>query len=203
VNEKRAFQAAGKGEQAASPTQAQSNHDAAYSGPPLPDHQTELKILQSLRRIIRAVDTHSRSLSGRFGITGPQLVCLTTLCEAGPMTGAELSRRVFVSASTITGIIDRLEKGGYVERRRDDVDRRRVLLHPTREGFELAQVAPSPLQERFVERLRDLPEPDRREINEALERVVELMEAREIDASPILTTGDIREHELEADKQTN
>jgi DNA-binding MarR family transcriptional regulator len=202
VNEKRALETAGMGEQAASPKQDQSELDAAYSGPPLPDHQPELKILQSLRRIIRAVDTHSRSLSGRFGITGPQLVCLTTLCDGGPMTGAELSRRVFVSASTITGIIDRLEKSGYVQRRRDAVDRRRVLLPPTEAGHELAENVPSPLQERFVERLRDLPEPDRKEISGALERVVELMEAHEIDASPILTTGDIGEHEPESDKQT-
>src|SRR5690606_36389384 len=77
----------------------------SYTGPPLPQ-KPEIQILQALRRIIRAVDIHSRELAVRYGITGPQLVCLATLCDDGAMTGAELSCRVFVSASTITGIID-------------------------------------------------------------------------------------------------
>jgi DNA-binding MarR family transcriptional regulator len=126
-----------------------------------------------------------------YGITGPQLVCLVTLCDAGAMTSSELSRRVFVSASTITGIIDRLEKSGYVERKRDTIDRRRVLLHPTEQGFKLAYRAPSPIQDRLMQRLRELPALEQIAISMSLQRIVDLMEARTLDASPILATGDI------------
>ncbi len=164
----------------------------SYTGPPLPP-KPEIQILQALRRIIRAVDIHSRELAVRYGITGPQLVCLATLCDDGAMTGAELSRRVFVSASTITGIIDRLEKRGYVERKRDAVDRRRVLLHATPEGYKLAYNAPSPLQGKLSRRLHELPELERATIGFSLQRVVELMEARDIDASPMLTTGEMQD----------
>jgi DNA-binding MarR family transcriptional regulator len=108
------------------------------------------------------------------------------------MTSAELSRSVFVSASTITGIIDRLEKHGFVERRRDEIDRRRVLLHPTGEGFKLAYRAPSPLQDQLMKRVRELPQEEQDRISESLQRVVDLMEVRSLDASPILTTGDIQ-----------
>ena len=152
----------------------------------------ELNILQSLRRIIRAVDIHSRKLVATYGITGPQLICLVTLCDEGAMTSAEFSRRVFVSASTITGIIDRLERHGYVERKRDDIDRRRVLLQPTSKGFKLAYRAPSPIQDQLVERLRELPELEQAAISMSLQRIVDLMEARSLDASPILATGDIQ-----------
>lgn len=158
-----------------------------------PRRRTEYTIIQALRRIIRAVDIHSRKLASHYGITGPQLVCLTTLCDEGPMTSADLSRRVFVSASTITGIIDRLERSGLVERKRDDSDRRRVLLHPTGEGFKLAYRAPSPLQEQLIERLRALPKDEQDEISGSLQRIVDMMEARSLDASPLLHTGDIQE----------
>jgi DNA-binding MarR family transcriptional regulator len=158
----------------------------------VPADNMELSILQSLRRIIRAVDIHSRKLVASYGITGPQLICLVTLCDDGAMTSAELSRRVFVSASTITGIIDRLEKRGYVERKRDEIDRRRVLLQPTSNGFKLAYRAPSPIQDQLVERLRELPELEQAAISMSLQRIVDLMEARSLDASPILATGDIQ-----------
>ncbi|MCA8914917.1 MAG: MarR family transcriptional regulator [Planctomycetes bacterium] len=160
-------------------------------GPEVPAGEKELTILQSLRRIIRAVDIHSRKLVTQYGITGPQLVCLVTLCDEGAMTSAELSRRVFVSASTITGIIDRLERAGYVVRQRDEIDRRRVLLQPTDTGFKLAYRAPSPIQEQLVERLHELPELERSAIAMSLQRIVDLMEARSVDASPMLATGDI------------
>ena len=160
-------------------------------GPDVPAGEKELTILQSLRRIIRAVDIHSRKLVAQYGITGPQLVCLVTLCDDGAMTSAELSRRVFVSASTITGIIDRLERAGYVVRKRDDIDRRRVLLQPTDTGFKLAYRAPSPIQDLLVERLQELPELERSAIAMSLQRIVDLMEARSVDASPMLATGEI------------
>lgn len=166
---------------------------SVQAGPQMPADQTELAILQSLRRIIRAVDLHSRKLAANYGITGPQLVCLATLCDDGAMTSAELSRRVFVSASTITGIIDRLERHGYVERRRDDIDRRRVLLQPTPEGFKLVYRAPSPIQDQLIEKLRTLPDLDQAAISTSLQRIVDLMEARDVDASPILATGEIQD----------
>lgn len=157
----------------------------------VPAGEEELTILQSLRRIIRAVDIHSRKLVAQYGITGPQLVCLGTLCDEGAMTSAELSRKVFVSASTITGIIDRLERAGYVNRKRDEVDRRRVLLQPTATGSQLAYVAPSPLQDQLVDKLQELPEIERSVIAASLQRIVDLMEARSVDASPMLATGEI------------
>lgn len=164
----------------------------AQPGSYVPADEKELTILQSLRRIIRAVDIHSRKLVAQYGITGPQLVCLVTLCDEGAMTSAELSRKVFVSASTITGIIDRLERAGYVSRTRDDIDRRRVLLQPTDNGFKLAYRAPSPIQDQLVKRLHELPELERSAIALSLQRIVDLMEVSSVDASPILATGDIQ-----------
>ena len=54
--------------------------------PPIPAANYELRILQSLRRIIRAIETHSQALSQHHQVTGPQLACLLALRESGALT---------------------------------------------------------------------------------------------------------------------
>ena len=78
----------------------------------------DLRILRALRRITRAVALHSRQLSACSHITGPQLVCLRTVIDKGPMTATAISREVHVSASTVVGILDRLEDKGLIVRER-------------------------------------------------------------------------------------
>ena len=57
--------------------------------------------------------------------------CLDILDHAGPLTAGELARRADLSTAAITTLVDRLERGGYVTRVRDTVDRRRVLITVT------------------------------------------------------------------------
>jgi hypothetical protein len=66
-----------------------------------------------------------------------------------------------------------------------------VTVTITQEGRKLAGGAPSPLQNRLTEALSVLPLPEQIAIAKSLERVVNLMEAQHIDASPILETGPI------------
>ena len=75
------------------------------------------KVLISLRRIMRAVDLHSRSLNQRYGLTGPQLIILRELSRLGEISGSELARSVSLSLPTVTGILTRLEKRDLVSRR--------------------------------------------------------------------------------------
>ena len=153
----------------------------------------ELRVLTALRRIIRAVDIHSRKLSTRHRITAPQLVCLLEVVAHGPVTASALSKLVHLSPSTLVGIVDRLVAKDLVTRRRDDLDRRRVLISPTETGTELARNAPSPLQDTLSVALSELPEHERDELALSLERIVDLMEARHLDAAPMLETGPIDE----------
>ncbi|MEA2039484.1 MAG: MarR family winged helix-turn-helix transcriptional regulator [Thermodesulfobacteriota bacterium] len=69
----------------------------------IPMARHDLRILQSLRRIIRAVEIHSRKLTAEYRITGPQLVCLLTIGEKGKMTVRELADNVYLSPSTRGG----------------------------------------------------------------------------------------------------
>jgi DNA-binding MarR family transcriptional regulator len=162
----------------------------SLSAPPaVPRDSYELRILQSLRRIIRAIEIHSHKLSQNHRITGPQLGCLLALREQGPFPLGRLARALFLSPSTMVGIVDRLEEKGLVQRTRNTPDRRQVNIQLTEAGRNLAEAAPSPLQETLAEGLKRLPELEQVSITLALERVVELMGAEAISAAPVLETG--------------
>ncbi|MEM7352036.1 MAG: MarR family transcriptional regulator [Acidobacteriota bacterium] len=149
------------------------------------------RVLIALRRIIRAVDLHSRSLTQRYGLTGPQLVVLRELSRRGEISGSELAKTVSLSLPTVTGILARLERRDLVSRRRSEVDKRRVMVRTTAEADELLATAPPPLQESFAEQFDQLRDWEKSSILASLQRIVAMMEAHELDASPILTTDSI------------
>jgi len=159
--------------------------------PEVPQGSYDLRILQALRRIIRAVDIHSRRLSTQYQITGPQLACLLAIKEYCPLTNANLAKRVYLSPSTVVGIIDRLEEKQLVARQRDSKDRRQVYISITAAGRQLVDAAPSLLQDTLSSALVELPEIEQVSITLALEKLVDLMEARHIGAAPLLETGSI------------
>ncbi len=149
----------------------------------------DLKILQSIRRIIRSVDLDSKRLVTQYNITSPQLVTLYTIQEENNISLAELSKRVYLSPSTLVGIIDRLVQKEWVQREREGKDRRKVLISLTKKGKTFLKKAPSPLQATLQNSLKDLSELEQSAIALSLKRVVDLMEAEQIDAAPILQHG--------------
>ncbi len=151
----------------------------------------DLQVLKALRRIIRAVDLHSRKLSAQHNITGPQLVCLLAVEEHESMTGGVIARHVHLSSSTVNGILDRLEAKGLVWRERDLKDRRLVHVSLTEPGKMLVKSAPSPLQDTLREAMNELSEAEQATIGEVLDQIVEMMEVQNIDAAPILEAGPI------------
>lgn len=157
--------------------------------PQIPKQSYELRILQSLRRIIRTVDMHSHKLGSLHKITGPQLGCLQAAKEHGPLTSAKLAKKVYLSPSTVVGIIDRLEEKGLVSRQRDSRDRRLVYICITQSGEKMVADTPSLLQDTLASALVELPEQEQVAITMSLEKLVDLMEARDVDAAPVLETG--------------
>jgi len=148
--------------------------------------QCGLRILRAMRRIIRAVDLHSRELQSKFQVTAPQMICLYSLAGKNELTLSRLAKEVSLGASTVTGIVDRLEAKDLVHRQRDARDRRKIVLAITAAGQRIVDAAPPLLQDRFSQRLRELPELEQATIALSLERVVEMMEAENLETSPNL-----------------
>lgn len=170
------------------PAGADNAADMQQAQPEVPESRYDLQILRSIRRVIRAVDIHSRKLEASCRLTSPQLVCLTSIIDHEPTTTTSIARDVYLSASTVVGIIDRLESRGLVTRDRDDADRRIVNIRSTEKGRRLVREAPSVLQDNLSESLRHLPLLEQATIALSLEQVVNLMEAGHLEAAPILET---------------
>ena len=147
-------------------------------------------LLVSLRRIIRATDLYSRKLGKQTGLTTPQLVVMRAIANGGNPTVSETSRSVSLSQATVTNILNRLEGQGLVKRQRSVEDKRRVNLHITPQGRKLLDGAPKPLQEGFVTRFNQLEDWEQYQIVSSLARVAAMMDAEDLDAAPLLATGD-------------
>lgn len=147
------------------------------------------EILRSLRRIVRAIDLHSRVLAQSHGLTGPQALILKELSRLEDTTVGQLAQQVSLSPATVTDILSRLESRGFVTRTRSDQDKRRVLVKPTTAALEALQSGPSLLQENFVAELETLEEWERTLILSSLQRIASMMAAETIPAAPVLTGG--------------
>jgi len=154
-----------------------------------PQSRPDQEVLRSLRRIFHAVDRHSRQLARLHGLTEPQAICLNAVNRAGELNSGQLARSVSLSPPTVTGILDRLERRGLVRRERAARDKRQVVVCLTEDGRELLDNSPPPLQERFTQRLTELPATRQRQIARSLNDVVKLMEAEDIEAAPLLARG--------------
>lgn len=133
-------------------------------------------VLHALRRIMRAMDSHSRYLAQHHGLTGPQALVLQELRRLGDVPAGQLAQQASLSQATLTGILDRLTTKKLVERRRDLLDKRRVLVHLTADGLAVLQVPPPPFKESFLQQFNSLQDWERGLILSTLLRVAAMME---------------------------
>ncbi len=146
-------------------------------------------ILVALSRVIRAVDQHSKKLVQSHGLTGPQALILNEIVRNGRLTGSELARNISLSQATVTDIVKRLEHKQLLTKTRDAIDKRKYFLQPTEAGKQLMMASVPLLQERFAERLAELKDWERTQLLSSLQRIAEMMNAEDLDAAPMLTSG--------------
>lgn len=145
-------------------------------------------MLVALRRVMRAVDLHSRRLVRSHGLTGPQAVLIGEVIASQGLTAGDLARRVNLSQATVTDIVKRLEARGLLSRRRDIHDKRRVLISTTRAGQTIYASAPPLLQQTFVERFESLPDWEQSLLLSAMQRIAALMDAEGLEAAALLSS---------------
>jgi DNA-binding MarR family transcriptional regulator len=135
------------------------------------------EIVNGLRRIVRAVELYSQDVLKTFGLTGPQLWALKTLKRQGPLATSALAEALAVQPSTLSILVDRLERRALVRRVRSRADRRIVEIALTPKGRELAARAPEPAQGRLLHGLARLTPREQASILRAVQRLVAMMEA--------------------------
>lgn len=137
--------------------------------------QRSKSIVLALRRIMQQMDYHSRRLNKCYGLTVPQIVCLYEIYENGRMTISALSKKIYLSMSTIVGVIDRLEEKQFVNRTRDIQDRRIIYIDITEKGREFVAAAPYLLHNRLNDNLQVLTEDEQITIAESINLLVNIL----------------------------
>jgi len=79
------------------------------------------ELLMSIRRVIRAIDLHSKQLNKSTGLTGPQLLIMKELGRVTGTTASQVAKNIKLSAATVTNILDRLESRNVIERVRENI----------------------------------------------------------------------------------
>lgn len=94
--------------------------------------QLNQAVRESLRDLATQLALLTNRVGGRLDLKGSDLDCLDLITRHAPVSPSALARMTGVHPATMTGVIDRLERGGWITRERDPRDRRAVVVQPVR-----------------------------------------------------------------------
>lgn len=107
---------------------------------PTPEHPSRAQLIDTFDREARRMGSmstlHNHAVADYAGLHVTDQECIDLLDWIGPLTAGEIGTHLGLSSGAVTGLVDRLEHGGWVRRERDPGDRRRVIVH----------LAPTPAQ---------------------------------------------------------
>lgn len=98
------------------------------------DNRVNSALLESLTHRLQRYGMRSvlfqQNMAQKIGVSHTDLKSAEILNETGPITAGELSKITGLSTGSVTALINRLEKSGYVKRERDQLDGRKVVIMP-------------------------------------------------------------------------
>ncbi len=110
----------------------------------------------------------SRFLSQKvseLGLTSVQAMILGFLDQEDQISSSELGKRAELDSATLTGILDRLEAAGFIERKGNPDDRRSISIHLTKKGKTMAGEATRVIATANIEFLQVLTDEQRRDLH--------------------------------------
>jgi DNA-binding MarR family transcriptional regulator len=97
-------------------------------------------LMEALSIAGRKISTYtvlfSQAVADRVGMNATDMECGDILSWTGPITAGRLAELSGLTTGAITGVIDRLERAGFVRREKDPTDRRRVIVQPLMERYD-------------------------------------------------------------------
>lgn len=137
------------------------------------------EIVANIEKYLRKVDyiirRKGREILSDFNITVPQFTALQILINQGNMTIGELSQKMALACSTITDLIDRMEKSELVVRKKDDKDRRVVRVEVLPNGYSILEKVLDKRIEFLSGKLIDFSDEDKNKLNIGLKDLYEAM----------------------------
>lgn len=150
------------------------------------------EILINIRKIIRSINLESKRIEKEHGISIPQYLCLNFLkiSEDYRATSKQIGEHLNLNPSTVSGIISRLERKGYVAKLPNEVDKRSSFIYLTALGEKTSNEIPDLLHEKLTKKLETLSDTELNKLKSAMSLLVEFMEVENVDASPMITPGE-------------
>jgi len=137
------------------------------------DTSAGLSALQKLRIVIRASQRHSAWIEKQCGVSGAQLWIMQELQDEPGLRVGEIAARLAVHQTTVSNLLDSLQKRGYVIKQRDPGDMRAVKLALSEQGDDLLLLAPKPARGLLPEALRQMDAQGLKQLDEGLQSLLD------------------------------
>ncbi|HKM92857.1 MAG TPA: MarR family transcriptional regulator [Prolixibacteraceae bacterium] len=150
-------------------------------------------VLSNIRKIVRSINLESKRIQKDYGVSIPQVLCLNYLYSSPNFqsTQGDVKNFLHLNSSTVSGIIQRLEKKGFIARLPKTGDKRVTNLTLTVSGQKILQHIPPLLHDRLSTKLEKLNEDEIDTIKKSLVQLVNLLQIEDVDASPLITNDEL------------
>lgn len=148
------------------------------------------EVLINIRKIVRAINLENKRIQKQFGLSIPQLLCLNFLRNRPGKSAnhKEIKDYLNLNASTVTGIISRLNLKGLVKKKPLKTDKRIVEVELTEACENLFQDVPELMHSRLNEKLKQLSEQKLTQLKVSLDFIIDLLDIEEVEAAPVITS---------------
>lgn len=142
-----------------------------------------LEVLKKFRLIFKAIQHHSLWVETCSGVTSAQLWAMSELASRPGSNVSDLARSMSIHQSTVSNLLDKLERKGLINRERKSLDQRVVTVQLTETGRELLAKAPAPQQGILQHALFQLPDESLRILATHLESLIREMAIKDEEAA--------------------
>jgi DNA-binding MarR family transcriptional regulator len=132
-----------------------------------------------LRVICSLIRLHGREVLSRHHLSPPQFEIMTAIYFEGEISQNEMPKRLHLAKSTISSLLDRLEKQGMISKKKIPSDKRIAVIRLTFKGANVIEQVIEKRREILKALTSQLSEKQRKEFNEIIARFAYLLEAEE------------------------
>lgn len=142
-------------------------------------------IIINIRKIVRSINLESKRVQKEYGVSIPQVLFLSYLKASPNYQNTQINIRQYLNLnpSTISGIVNRLEKRGFIARLPKSGDKRQSIIALTSSGDKVISGIPPLLHERLSKKLKSLPEEEILKIEEGLQLLIDLLNISDLEAN--------------------
>ena len=138
-----------------------------------------LDFMRGLWALDHCLQSYSKRMRQRYGITGPQRLVIRLVGSFPGITAGQLARQLHLHPSTLTGVFHRLEEKGFLKRVPDPSDSRRALFHLTAKGLRINNVREGTVEGVVQQALRRIPASDVAAARRVLSMLAQDLESEE------------------------